>query len=401
MKPEYRYRKKNTFDIPVDKSIVRVWSASSADSRGQIEKMFLPLAKTGFVHPYIALMPDWHPGEDAVVGSVVPTRSHLLPAVVGGDIGCGMCAVRLPLQAHDLEKDFPGILFKLRENIPVGSAHNSAVTERVEGNPIWEEKINAPITNKVLRKLMRQFGSLGGGNHFLELQTDIEGCLWVMLHTGSRYLGIEIRDYYVAESMKQPGVNVKICSKIPYIKADTPLGIDYLQDVETVSRFAQESRKEIMIRALEVLSAYGDVDISACMTDIIEVRHNYVAMEEHFNEMLYVHRKGAIHLPQGKPGLVPGSMGTSSYVVEGRGNEFGFCSCAHGGGRAMSRSAASRKISEATLLESMGSVIFKHDINLVEEAPEAYKDIKLVMRGQKDLVKIRFELTPLVSVKGR
>lgn len=402
MDRKYFYREKNVHDIKSEDMIVRLWSAKGPDNRREIEKAFLPLAKTGFVHPYVALMPDWHPGEDAVVGSVVPTRGMLLPQVIGGDIGCGMCAVRLPFLAVDLQDRFFAIAAKLREAIPVGTAHNPVITERVEKNPIWNHILRAPVSNRTLRKLMHQFGSLGGGNHFLELQSDHEGRLWIMLHSGSRYLGIEIRDYYVAKGLEQPGVDQQLYSRVPHISADTPLGADYLEDVNHVRAFAREGRREMLTRALEVLVAAGEgFDVAAALADAIEISHNYVEREEHFGEHLYVHRKGAIHLPAGVRGLVPGSMGTASYVVEGRGNEFGFCSCAHGGGRALSRSAAARKISEKMLRESMGSVVYEHDARLIEEAPAAYKDIRLVMRGQADLVKILYELHPVVSVKGR
>ena len=402
MDRKYQYREKNVHDITTGGMVVRLWSSKGPDNRHDIEKLFLPLAKTGFIHPYVALMPDWHPGADAVVGSVVPTRDMLLPQVIGGDIGCGMCAVRLPFLANDLQERFSIIATEWRERIPTGSAHNSVVTDRVERNPIWSSELRAPVTSRTLRKLMRQFGSLGGGNHFLELQSDHENRLWIMIHSGSRYLGIEVRDYYVAKGAEQQAVDRHIYSRVPCIPAESPLGIDYIEDVNHVRTFARESRREMLIRAMEVIAdECGAFDQAATMAGIIEVSHNYVEMEDHFGERLYLHRKGAIHLPKGTRGLVPGSMGTASYVVEGRGNDFGFCSCAHGGGRAMSRAAASRNISEKALRESMGNVVYAHDSRLIEEAPEAYKDIKTVMRGQKDLIKIMYELRPLISVKGR
>ena len=389
-------------DIKVHEMIVRLWSVTGVGDREEIQKMLMPLAKAGFVYPYMALMPDWHPGADAMVGSVIPTKDVLLPNVIGGDIGCGMTAVRLPVTASELSTDFEFIASELRENIPAGSAHNSAVPERVSTNPLWERELKAPVSNRIFRKLMRQFGSIGGGNHFLELQRDHEDHLWIMLHSGSRYLGVEIRDYYVAEGAKRDGIDDRLYKRIPYLIASDPFSKDYMSDVQSVKYFAKESRREMLIRALEVMQRHvPSLDIAVLIQSAADVSHNYVAMEEHFGEQLYIHRKGAIRLAKGDIGLVPGSMGTASFVVEGRGNGYAFCSCAHGGGRAMSRAAAARYISQQELRDSMEGILCAHDAPLLDEAPGAYKDIRIVMRGQKDLVKILYELSPVVSIKGR
>jgi tRNA-splicing ligase RtcB len=397
-----RYRQKNVHDIKVGDMVVRLWSVDGPADRHEIEKAFLPLARSYFVHPYVALMPDWHPGEDAVVGSVVPTRNVLLPQVIGGDIGCGMCAVRLPAVLGDLMPFLEAIGTELRQAIPVGTAHNAVVTDRVNDNALWRNELRASLSNRTLRKLIRQFGSLGGGNHFLELQRDSEERVWIMLHSGSRYLGVEIRDYYVAEGQRLEGIDRKLYSRIPHLPADSTVGADYLQDVQSVKDFARESRREMMLRSLEVIQRHlPALDAVNIMRSAVDISHNYVALEEYFGERLYIHRKGAIHLAQGDTGFVPGSMGSASYVVEGRGNEYAFCSCAHGGGRAMSRAAAARSISQKRLSESMDGILCVHDGLLLDEAPDAYKDIRTVMRGQSDLVKVLYELCPVVSIKGR
>lgn len=402
MDKKHNYREKNVLDIKVHEMIVRLWSVTGVGDREEIQKMLTPLARAGFVYPYMALMPDWHPGADAMVGSVIPTKDILLPNLIGGDIGCGMTAVRLPVTASELSAYFEVIAAELRENIPAGSAHNAAIPERVSNNPLWEQELKAPVSNRTFRKLMRQFGSIGGGNHFLELQRDHEDHLWIMLHSGSRYLGVEVRDYYVAEGAKRDGIDEKLYKRIPYLIASDPFSQQYLSDVQSVKHFARESRCEMLIRALEVMQRHlPGLDIAALIQSAADVSHNYVAMEEHFGEQLYIHRKGAIRLGKGDIGFVPGSMGTASFVVEGRGNEYAFCSCAHGAGRAMSRGAAARYISQQELQESMKGILCAHDAPLLDEAPGAYKDIRLVMRGQRDLVKILYELTPLVSIKGR
>ncbi len=402
MDRKYRYRAKNVHDLQGEGLLVRLWSADGPANRKEIERVFQPLARTGFVHPYVALMPDWHPGEDAVVGSVVPTRDMLLPQVIGGDIGCGMCAVRLPVSAHDLKPLFAVIASGLREAIPVGSAQNAVVTQRVKDNPLWQRELRASISDRTFRKLIRQFGSLGGGNHFLELQADQDGRAWIMLHSGSRYLGVEVRDHYVEAGRTQDGVDPKLYKRIPHLRAESTLGVEYFQDVQAVRDFARESRREMLLRALDVVQReVPALDVAGIAGQAADVGHNYVSLEEHFGERLYVHRKGAIHLAKGTIGFVPGSMGSSSYVVEGRGTEAAFCSSAHGGGRAMSRAAASRTITQRQLMERMEGIVCVHDGVLLDEAPDAYKDIRSVMRGQGDLVKILHELTPLVSLKGR
>ncbi|MBI4864175.1 MAG: RtcB family protein [Candidatus Riflebacteria bacterium] len=398
----YRYRSKNVHDLKVEGMVVRLWSVAGLDDRREIERAFEPLARSGFVHPYAALMPDWHPGEDAVIGSVVPTRGTLLPTVIGGDIGCGMIAVRLPVLFADLRPGLERIGDALRQVIPVGTAHNASVSGRVEQNPIWERTLRAPVSSRSMRKLMRQFGSLGGGNHFLEIQRDGQERLWVMLHSGSRYLGVEVRDYYVSAGQGREGVDGKLYRRLPHLPLESAIGQDYLADVQSVMEFARGSRREMMLRAIEAVAREAPgLDAEGLLGDAIEISHNHVRVEEHFGERLCVHRKGAVRLAEGQSGLVPGSMGTCSYVVEGRGNPHGFFSCAHGGGRAMSRSAALRSVSSKAFKKSMSDVVCRHDGQLLDEAPEAYKDIRQVMRGQADLVRIVHELVPVLSIKGR
>jgi tRNA-splicing ligase RtcB len=401
----FLYRQKNVHDVPVEGSFVRLWDSEGKTNSSMIKAAFRPLLRTAFVYPYAALMPDYHPGEGSMIGSVIPTKEVLLPSVIGGDLGCGMTAVRLGVEADSIRPEFQDILKILKEVVPVGTAHNGTVTERVEADGIWHRKVFAPVlTNRLRRKLLRQFASLGGGNHFLEIQVDSQDRLWVMLHSGSRYLGVRIRDYYVAQGGNQRGIERKLYSKIPYLMTDGELAEHYLSDLQFAIDFARHSRKEMMMRVLEVLSDHCPEFESArepgLITTAYDVAHNYVTEEEHFGEKLVVHRKGAIRVREGEVGLVPGSMGTGSYVVQGRGNEFSFCSCSHGAGRAMSRRQAFLKISDREFGKSMEGVVYEHNDRIKDEAPIAYKDIRRVMRGQKDLVKIIYELRPLISIKG-
>jgi len=402
MDDRFRYSEKHVHDVDIAGMTVRLWSAEGPEGKSTIKRLFEPIARAGFVHPYVALMPDWHPGSDAVVGSVVPSRHMLLPSVIGGDIGCGVAAVRLPLRTSELTVSFETLGERFFEEIPVGTAHNAEVTDRVSRNPVWEEQLRAPVSNRTLRKLMRQFGSLGGGNHFLEIQQDHEDRLWIMLHSGSRYLGVQVRDWYVEQGAHQSGIDRRLYARIPHLPDDSPLAADYLADLRLVTQFARESRHEMLLRAVEVFAEFAhDLDVAQVMLGKIDIHHNTVDQENHFGERLYVHRKGAVRVSVGQSASVPGSMGTSSFVVEGRGSEYAFSSCAHGGGRAMSRREAARRVSTREYRQSLQNVVCAHGGLLLDEAPAAYKDIRMVMRGQADLVRILFELSPLVSVKGR
>ncbi len=406
MDKQLRYREKHVHDLAVEGSLVRLWDAEGAINGDMIRVAFQPLATTGFVWPYVALMPDYHPGEGSMIGSVIPTREVVLPSVIGGDLGCGMTAVRLPLDAEQVSARLPGVEPMLRAAIPVGTAHNSQVTDRVQENPIWQRDVRAPIlANRLRRKMLRQFASLGGGNHFLEIQRDQEGQVWVMLHSGSRYLGVTLRDHYLEQGRAQAECDPKLYAKVPYLLSGSRLADDYLADLQLVLDFARESRKEMLIRALEVLAAAfpGAKGLSwrEALAGAYDIAHNFVAAEEHFGERLFVHRKGATRLGEGQIGLIPGSMGTCSYVVAGRGNAFGLNSCSHGAGRAMSRGDAFRTISDKDFSNSMEGVVHAHDPRIKDEAPAAYKDIRRVMRAQKDLVRVVYELHPLLSVKGR
>jgi tRNA-splicing ligase RtcB len=402
----FRYHEKSVHDLSVDDSLLRLWDAEGAINREMIVSSFRSLLKTGFVWPYVALMPDYHPGEGSMIGSVIPTRNVILPSVIGGDLGCGMTAIRLPIQTGQVSPELPNIERMLRASIPVGTAHNSVVTDRVQQNPIWERNMCAPIlANRLRRKMLRQFASLGGGNHFLEIQKDQEGLIWIMLHSGSRYLGVIVRDYYVEKGGNQEGIDRSLFIKAPFLQVGTRLADDYLADLQLVLDFARESRKEMMVRVLEVFfNVFPDIkhlSWQEMMDAAHDIAHNYVGEEEHFGERLFVHRKGAICLAKGQIGLIPGSMGTCSYVVEGRGNSFGFNSCSHGAGRAMSRGEAFRRISDKDFSKSMEDVVHEHDPRIKDEAPAAYKDIHRVMRAQKDLVKVLHKLQPLLSIKGR
>jgi tRNA-splicing ligase RtcB len=410
MDKRFRYRQKNVRDLVAEDGLVRVWDTSGDLDRQGILQAFLPLLRTCFVSPYIALMPDHHPGPrqsgiGTMVGSVIPTQEVLLLAAIGGDIGCGVTAVKLPVQANDLKKVLPQLRDDLRATIPIGAAHNASVSRRVEENPLWQQDLQCGLlTNRLKRILIRQFASLGGGNHFLELQEEADGSTWLMLHSGSRTLGVRIKDYYIEAGSTQAGIDRKAYRRIPHLPAACDLALAYMNDLGFALAFARESRKEMMRRAIEVVALHSrslqEAGTEMVAERILDVAHNYVAQENHLGETYYVHRKGAIRAFDGESVMIPGSMGTTSFIAEGRGNDFAFCSCSHGAGRVMSRHAASRSISDKCFAESMEGVEHEGDSRLKDESPLAYKDIHTVMRGQNDLIRIQIELSPIMSIKG-
>jgi tRNA-splicing ligase RtcB len=401
----YKHNKKNVHDLKVENSFVRIWNHDGSTDRKLIKKAFQPLLKTSFVYPYVALMPDFHPGEGSMIGSVIPTKDVLLPTVIGNDIGCGISAIRLPIISDVITPLLHELRLSIQKVIPTGSTYNTIVTERVQNNHILCKKDAVPfISERNWKKITRQFGSLGGGNHFLEVQTDEEGHVWIMLHSGSRYLGVLVREYFVNEGKYHPNIDKHLYLKIPYLIKTSDTAKDYLKAVEFAVDFAKESRKEMMLRALSIFSTLIPTikksQIESLVENTIDVSHNYISVENYFGKELFIHRKGAIRTRRKEHGIIPGSMGSNSYIVEGKGNEMSFCTCSHGAGRAMSRGDAFRKISEKAFRQSMSDIIYDNTLDLRDEAPQAYKDINTVMRGQKDIVKILYKLKPLMSIKG-
>lgn len=398
----FSYRHKNVLDLPGRSGQLRLWSSEGPTDPDALTALFAPVFHAGDVYPYIALLPDFHEGDHALVGSVVPTIGSVLPELAGCDLGCGMFAQRLPFCAEDIVRNGRMILSRLLDAIPVGTSQHQQVSQATRQNPVWDFELMAPILcSRQLKRLQHQFGTLGGGNHFIELQAESDGQVWMVLHTGSRFLGALIREWYIDIAHKMNhGTVSRAMVRLPVDSAEAEA---YLQDATTAVLFAKASRLAIAQRVLEVLEDIPGLNSTPGVSDStgrIDVPHNTVTREIHFGQSLVVHRKGAQALEKGQRGLLPGSMGTSSYIVEGRGNAFSFRSCSHGAGRKLTRSDARRKISAARFERSMHGVIFPSDKDLIEEAPDAYKDVRKVLRSQRDLLKILHELRPLLVIKG-
>jgi tRNA-splicing ligase RtcB len=343
----------------------------------------------------IAVMPDVHLSGDVCVGVALATQRLIYPAAVGGDIGCGMAAIACAGQADALDDAAAaGLLKALRRHVPA-MRHSRATMPELPPS-LFEQSLSDPrLTKLVSRDGRVQFATLGRGNHFLEFQADQEGGLWIMLHSGSRAMGQAITAHHVAIAEEQSGQR-----KLPWLDAESPQGRAYLADVSWAMAYADASRLA-MLRSVERLLG-EHLQCELLWQTLIHANHNHVRREVHFGESWWVHRKGALPAADGLPGVIPGSMGTASYHVTGRGCEAALESSSHGAGRAMRRGEAARCISPRQLAREMRGVWYDAAMSrqLCDEAPSAYKDVQAVMRAQRDLTRIDRQLRPLLSYKG-
>ena len=366
-------------------------------------KQALNLANLPFAFQHICLMPDTHEGYGMPIGGVLATDNVIVPNAVGVDIGCGMCAVKTNIVADELErKQLTKIMAGIRELIPLGFDHHK---ER-QNEALMPQNYNLDALVIVKRQYLaalRQLGTLGGGNHFIELQRANDGFMWIMVHSGSRNFGLQVAEYYNKKAKKLNEMyysSIDRKADLAFLPFETDEAHLYYQEMKYCTEFALANRKLMMERIQQVVSATLKKVIYEPM---INIAHNYAAWETHFDTKVIVHRKGATSAKLGEIGIIPGSQGTKSYIVEGLGNPESFTSCSHGAGRVMSRKAAIRNLNleeEQRKLDELGiihSIRHKDDL---EEASSAYKDISQVMAYQSDLVKILVELSPLAVIKG-
>lgn len=378
-----------------------MWTTEFDDkAREQIEN----LASLPFVHHHIALMPDCHGGMGMPIGGVLPTKDVVIPNAVGVDIGCGMCAVKTNIRARRLtEKILRKVIMKgIRERIPLGMDHHEEMQdEKYLPTGFDLEKLPVVVTN--YKSIHHQVGTLGGGNHFIELQRDDEGRLWIMIHSGSRNLGKQVGDFY---NKKAKWLNELYYSKVeselmlPFLPLKTHEFNDYWGEMNYCIAFAKCNRQLMMERIKEVIV---DALPLAEFEPTIDIAHNYAAFENHFGANCIVHRKGAVRAGVGEIGIIPGSQGTSSYIVEGLGNADSFMSSSHGAGRVMSRTQAIKTLNLENEIKKMESKGIVHSIRSqrdLDEAASAYKDIDQVIALEADLVKVKTKLEPLAVIKG-
>lgn len=357
-----------------------------------------------FLFHHLAIMPDVHTGKGMPIGGVLACTDAVIPNAVGVDIGCGMCAVKTNWKVADITTEVlrKRIMRGIRKRIPLGKEHHKqAQDERLlpQGHDI--DKLE--IVKRRQASILKEIGTLGGGNHFIELQKDEEGTLWIMIHSGSRNLGKQVGDYYnkkaaLLNERWYSGVSPSI--GLPFLPLRTQEFTDYWAEMQYCIDFALCNRRLMMMRIEEVLT---DTLPGIKFEPMINIAHNYAAWENHFGKNVIVHRKGATLAREGITGIIPGSQGTASYIVEGLGNKYAFCSCSHGAGRLMSRKAAIQSLNmkeEIERLEAQGIVHAIRCQDDMQEASGAYKDIETVIRNEADLVKIKTRLLPVAVIKG-
>ena len=358
------------------------------------ERQLRRLASMPWVVGHVAAMADAHVSEGIAVGSVFATEHTVVPAALGGDLGCGMAAVPLGIDAASLDRPaLERLLVRLASAIPVGDA-----SHRGRGVPVDDALLAAPLSTHTLehtreRLAGRHLGTLGGGNHFLELDRDTSGRLWVMVHSGSRGLGAAIAHHH----QRVAGVGP---AELVGLDVRTAAGAAYVEDVAWALTFARKNRDVMLARAVEVLAE--EAGATPLWDERVDVHHNFVAPEVHGGQPLWVHRKGATSAREGELGLIPGSMGTASYVVRGKGASASLASCSHGAGRVYSRGEARRQLDTRGLARAMRQVVYDEAraAALVEEAPAAYRDIREVLEDQEGLVEPVWRLEPRLVLKG-
>ncbi len=392
---------------------IKMWTQGVPVEQSAREQL-INTAKMPFIHKWLAVMPDVHVGAGSTIGSVIPTKGAIIPAAVGVDIGCGMMAVRTSLRASDLPDD----LFHLRCGIEEAVPHGRVVGHQKRDKGAWEEVPKKTIdawkhleldfkriievtphlenTNNIIH-----LGTLGTGNHFVEICLDEHDQVWVMLHSGSRGVGHAIGTHFIElakKDMRTWMINLPD-KNLAYLPEGTQHFKDYIFAVEWAQKFARMNREIMMAHTLEALKTIITKPFKAQL-EAIDCHHNYVTCEHHYGADVYVTRKGAVRAQKGDMGIIPGSMGARSYIVRGLGNAESFCSCSHGAGRVMSRTEAKKRISLEEHIAATKGVECRKDLDVVDETPSAYKDIDKVMEAQKDLVEVVHTLKQIICVKG-
>jgi tRNA-splicing ligase RtcB len=397
---------------------IKIWSSEGSIEEGAIQQL-KNAASLPFAFKQVVACPDCHFGFGAPIGGVLATKGVVIPNFVGKDIGCGMCAVRTSLTEIS-KKQLTDIMSKIREKIPLGFSHQKDAQDinlmpkiKTELNEHWSDY---PIVYGQHDSALKQLGTLGGGNHFIEIQKGSDGNIWFMIHSGSRNLGKQVADHYnkVAKELNSKWYSqVKQEWDLAFLPMDTDEAKSYIREMNYCLDFAYANRKLMAERIKEsFIEVINGVTMDILMNapfalvkfdDMINIHHNYAAWENHFGENVVVHRKGATSARDGQIGLIPGSQGTSSYVVRGKGNPDSFMSCSHGAGRKMGRKEACRTLdlaAEQKLLDDKGIIHAIRGQDDLEEASGAYKSIDVVMEEQKDLVDILVKLEPLAVIKG-
>ncbi|HYH41047.1 MAG TPA: RtcB family protein [Burkholderiales bacterium] len=379
------------------------------DLEESARKQLINLSKLPIVHHHVAAMPDVHAGIGATVGSVIATKRAVIPAAVGVDIGCGMIAARTSLTAGQLDENIIRRLFdQISRDVPLGRGQHKDGREIAHAVAPFRKELKAitdahPQLEKRYKRTAnwaQQMGTLGGGNHFIEVCVDESDRVWAMLHSGSRGIGNAIGTYFIElarRDMEREIANLPD-RDLAYFREGTQHFDEYVRAVHWAQEYAAANRQAMMdlvLAAMRRLLPPFEVTSAA-----VNCHHNYVERERHYGENVWVTRKGAIRAGAGELGIIPGSMGARSYIVRGRGSAESFESCAHGAGRRMSRTAARRQFTSADLAQQTAGIVCRKDAEVVDEIPAAYKPIDEVMRNQSDLVEVVHTLKQVLCVKG-
>ena len=379
------------------------------------QKQLLNVAQLPFIYKWVAAMPDVHWGIGATVGSVIPTRGAIIPAAVGVDIGCGMMAVQTTLNANHLPDNLHGIREAIEKAVPVGRTDQGGPNDRgAWRNPpphhldVWaklEPEYNAIVEKYPKldhRQRINHLGTLGTGNHFIEVCLDENDHVWFLLHSGSRGVGNRFGTFFIElakKDMRQWMINLPD-QDLAYLPQGTEHFDDYVSAVHWAQDYALANRELMMQNLIAAVRQSGQVPPFEAASEVVSCHHNYVAWENHYGENVLITRKGAVRAREGDMGIIPGSMGARSYIVRGKGNPESFMSCSHGAGRAMSRHEAKKRFTVEDHMKATAGVECRKDADVIDETPMAYKSIDAVMEAQKDLVDVVHALRQVVCVKG-
>jgi tRNA-splicing ligase RtcB len=403
------YQLLNTDNVPI-----KAWT-QGVPFESEAEAQLRRVAALPFVHQWVAVMPDVHAGIGATVGSVIACKRAVIPAAVGVDIGCGMMAVKTSLRADQLPDDLRPLRLAIESAVPHGRTDRGGANDRGAYGTVPQRTVDAwtalePGYAKILSKhasagnaqRVNQLGTLGTGNHFIELCLDEAGAVWVMLHSGSRGIGNRIGSYFIERAkaeMRRWFVNLPD-EDLAYLPQGSELFDDYVHAVEWAQQYARTNRELMMAATIEALRATGLLPEFTAHLEAVNCHHNYVSFEHHYGANVIVTRKGAVRAREGELGIIPGSMGAKSFIVRGKGNPESFTSCSHGAGRSMSRTKAKKLFTLEDHAAATAGVECRKDADVIDETPAAYKSIDQVMHAQRDLVEVVYTLRQVVCVKG-
>ncbi|MGV3593313.1 MAG: RtcB family protein [Gammaproteobacteria bacterium] len=393
---------------------VKAWTKGVAFDEGA-RKQVSNIAQLPFIHKWVAVMPDVHLGKGATIGSVIPTLDAVIPAAVGVDLGCGMMAVQTSLRAEHLPDSLAKLRSEVEKQVPHGMSRqfcggrDAGSWDRIPDDvmtawePLAQRFLQLCAKHPFLKQTnnLNQLGTLGSGNHFLEVCLDEQGSVWVMVHSGSRGVGNRIGTHFIEQARKDmERWHIRLPDRdLAYLPEGSEHFNDYVDAVAWAQDFARANREVMMTRALQALRRIVAQPFDA-RVQAVNCHHNYISREHHYGKDVWVTRKGAVSAREGEMGIIPGSMGARSFIVRGLGNAESFCSCSHGAGRVMSRAEAKRRVSLAEHVEATAGVECRKDAGVIDETPSAYKPIDKVMAAQADLVEIVHTLKQVLCVKG-